>query len=135
MGVRYEAELTWNIADDNVVAYLDAWCRDEYSADDPAALAQLYNEYFACFAPMDDTIFPAQMTFNDGMARRVALKLMQIIRGSELKQEDIQNKRLYAFGTTDDFIRYYRNVTAQGIARIMMIGTFVSTITLSLHLA
>lgn len=134
MGVRYEAELTWNIADDNVAAYLEAWCRDEYSADDPAALAQLYNEYFACFAPMDDTVFPAQMTFNDGMARRVALKLMQIIRGSELKQEDIQNKRLYAFSSTDDFIRYYQEATAQGITHFRNVHTKALTLRESIPL-
>ncbi len=117
MGVRYEAELTWDIAADDVDAYRAAWCRDEFGLADTSALETLYMDYFQCFVPMDDTVFPAQMTFNDGMARRVALKLMQIIRGSELKQEDIQNKRLYAFDTTDAFISYYRDATAQGLIR------------------
>lgn len=121
MGVRYEAELTWNIDADDVQAYLAAWCRDEYEVEETSQLEALYAAYFQCFAPMDDTVFPAQMTFNDGMARRVALKLMQIIRGSELRQEDIQNKRLYAFSTTDDFIQYYREATAQGMERFRQV--------------
>lgn len=121
MGVRYEAELTWDIAADDADAYLAAWCRDTFEVADTSALTALYADYFRCFAPMDDTVFPAQMTFNDGMARRVALKLMQIIRGSELRQEDIQNKRLYAFAATDDFIRYYRDATAAGLERFQAV--------------
>lgn len=116
-GVRYEAELTWSMTADDPDANRRAWCREEYETEDTAALESVYAEYFGCFAPMDDTVFPAQMTFNDGMSRRVALKLMQIIRGNELKQEDIQNKRLYAFPSTDAFIRYYRDATEAGLAR------------------
>ncbi len=121
MGVRYEAELTWDIHADDADAFRAAWCRDEYEVEETSGLEALYTAYFRCFAPMDDTVFPAQMTFNDGMARRVALKLMQIIRGSELRQEDIQNKRLYAFHTTDDFIRYYQDATAQGLERFRQV--------------
>ena len=116
-GVRYEAELTWNIDCDDVNAYRAAWCRDEFEMQDTSGLEKIYEEYFRAFAPMDDTAFPARMTFNDGMARRVAFKLMQIVGGSELKPEDIQNKRLYAFPDTDAFIAFYLAATQAGLAR------------------
>lgn len=115
-GVGYEAELTWNMDRDGVAAYRAAWCREELEAADTAALEDVYTEFFQCFAVMDDTVFPGQMTFNDGMARRVALKLMQIIRGSELEAEDIQNKRLYAFPDTNAFISFYQVATKEGMA-------------------
>ena len=61
---------------------------------------------------------PGQMLFMDGMARRVALKLMEIIGGDEIRQVDIQNKRLFAFEKTDEFIAYYKNATEIGIRRL-----------------
>lgn len=116
-GVRYEAELTWNIERDDVAAYRAAWCREEFEKEDVAGLEDVYEEYFQCFAPMDDTAFPARMTFNDGMARRVAFKLMQIASGNDLRPEDIQNKRLYDFPDTDAFIAFYLSATEAGLAR------------------
>lgn len=116
-GVQYEAQLTWNPENDDVASYRRAWCRDQFETEDTAALEAVYEAYYQCFASMDDSTFPAQMTFNDGMARRVATKLMQIIRGSELIPEDIQNKRLYDFESTDAFIAYYERATREGLAR------------------
>lgn len=116
-GIRYEAAITWDIRQDSVEADRQRWCRDEFEMEDTSALEEIYREYFQCFAAMDDRELPARMTFNDGMARRVALKMMQIIRGGELVAEDIQNKRLYAFESTDAFLAYYHAQTGAGLAR------------------
>lgn len=117
-GIRYEAELTWQIDRDDVADYRRRWCREQFEVTDTAALEDVYAAYFQCFASMDDSLFPAQMTFNDGMARRVAMKLMQILRGGELVADDIQNKRLYDFDGTDAFIAYYRRATQAGLKRL-----------------
>lgn len=116
-GVRYEAQLTWNMEEADAEADRADWCKEQFEVTDSAAIEDVYREYFQCFVSMDDSSFPAQMTFNDGMARRVAVKLMQIIRGSELIQEDIQNKRLYAFPDTDSFVSHYCSVTQEGLER------------------
>jgi len=122
-GVRYEAQLTWNMVEADVKADRANWCKEQFEVADSAAIEDVYREYFKCFASMDDSSFPAQMTFNDGMARRVAIKLMQIIRGSELIQEDIQNKRLYAFPDTDSFVNHYCRVTQEGLERFRRVHT------------
>ena len=116
-GVYYEARLTWNLGNDDVTAFRRTWCREQFETEDTTELEAVYERYYQCFASMDDASFPAQMTFNDGMARRVAMKLMEIIRGSELIPEDIQNKRLYSFESADAFIDYYKRATQEGMAR------------------
>lgn len=116
-GIRYEAKITWDLAQDDVEADRADWCREQFELEETSALEKIYRSYFRSFAVMDNTEFPSRMTFNDGMARRVAVKLMQIICGSELIQEDIQNKRLYAFTNTDDFVAYYREATEGGLRR------------------
>lgn len=120
-GIRFEAELTWDIRQDSVEANRRAWCRDEYETEDTAELEAIHQDYFRCFSPMDDRDFPARMTLNDGMSRRVAVKTMQIIHGSELHQEDIQNQRLFSFRSTDDFLAFYREATDAGLARFLAV--------------
>jgi len=72
---------------------------------------------------MESDLIPRQMLFMDGMSRRVALKLMEIIRGAELKQVDIQNRKLFDFRTADEFIAYYKDATEEGIRRFRKLYT------------
>ena len=113
-GIRCVAEITWDIDSFDVNDYRTRWCQKEFEVPDAAELAAIYRDYFECFHEMDNTLLPGQMVFMDGMSKRVALMLMEIIKGSELRQEDIQNKRLYNFANTDDFITYYKEATAAG---------------------
>lgn len=119
--VCYAAQLTWDLTHDDVAVYRKRWCQEQFEIENTSALEDVYMAYYQCFASMDDSTFPAQMTFNDGMARRVAIKLMQIIHGSELIPEDIQNKRLYNFENTDAFIAYYQAATRRGIVRFRQV--------------
>lgn len=115
--VQCIAEITWDIESFDVNKYRLDWCKKEFKLEDAADLEEIYTEYYKCFYEMDATLIPGQMLFMDGMSRRVALKLMEIIRGKELKQVDIQNTRLFDFKSTDEFIAYYENATQEGIKR------------------
>lgn len=115
--IRCVAEITWDIDRFQTDSYRLEWCRKAFGTKAAAETARIYQEYFDCFYEMDNTLIPGQMLLMDGMLKRVALKLMEIIRGKELKQEDIQNKRLYDFKCTDDFIGYYREAAVTGIRR------------------
>jgi len=111
------AEITWDIDRFHTDSYRLEWCRKSFGTEAAAETARIYRDYFECFYEMDNTLIPGQMLLMDGMLKRVALKLTEIIRGKELKQEDIQNKRLYDFKCTDDFIDYYREAAVNGIRR------------------
>lgn len=115
--VKCVADITWDIESFDVKSYRLDWCKQQYKVEDTTKLAAIYEEYYQCFHEMESELIPGQMIFMDGMSRRVALKLMEIIRGNELKQVDIQNKRLYDFPDTDSFIIYYENATREGIRR------------------
>ena len=113
-GVECVAEITWDIDSFDVADFSHRWCKKEYGAD---RIAELYSDYFNCFYEMDSELVEKQMLFMDGMARRVAMKLMEIIKGNELKKMDIQNKKLFDFANTDEFIAYYLNATQVGLQR------------------
>ena len=113
-GVECVAEITWDIDSFRTEDFSRRWCEKEYGTPEAAAL---YREWFDCFYEMDREQIGKQMLFMDGMSRRVAMKLMEIIRGSELKKMDIQNKRLFDFDSTDAFIAYYHNATQTGLKR------------------
>lgn len=113
--IRSIADITWDIDRFDVEEDRLDWCKKEYEVEDPAQLAGIYEEYYKSFYEMDASIIPGQMMFMDGMSRRVALQLMEIIKGDELKKIDIQNTRLFDFDSTDAFIAYYLNATEKGI--------------------
>ncbi len=115
--IKCVADITWDIDSFDVSVYREDWCKHQYKVEDASKLAEIYDEYYQCFHEMESDMIPGQMIFMDGMSRRVALKLMEIIRGSELKQVDIQNTRLYDFPDTDSFITYYENGTREAIKR------------------
>lgn len=119
--VKCVADITWDIDSFDVEKYRQDWCQYQFKTEDSARLAEVYTEYYQCFHEMENDMIPGQMIFMDGMSRRVALKLMEIIRGSELVPVDIQNTRLYDFKTTDEFITYYLNATTEGIKRFKKI--------------
>lgn len=116
-GIAYMASLTWNPTRDDPTAFMQRWCMAEYGGEEAAACSALYAQYFNAFAQMDTSLFPRRMVLMDGMCRRVAMQLMNIIRGQELTQPDIQNKRLFDFPTTDAFIAWYRKATEDGMER------------------
>ena len=113
-GVECVAEITWDIDRFCVEDFSRRWCEKEYGNAEPA---KLYSDWFNCFYEMDHERIDKQMMFMDGMSRRVAMKLMEIIKGSELQRMDIQNKKLFDFDKTDDFIAYYLHATETGLKR------------------
>lgn len=113
-GIECVAEITWDMERLSVDEFSRRWCKKEYKAPEAAAL---YKAWYDCFYEMDGEQIDKQMLFMDGMTRRVALKLMEIIRGSELKKMDIQNKKLFGFDNTDDFIAYYLHAAQKGLRR------------------
>lgn len=116
-GIKYVAQITWDIENNDIAAYRKQWCRDEFETEDTKLLEEVYEDYYNSFYEMENELIPGQMLLMDGMSKRVALKLMQIIKGSELQQEDIQNKRLYNFNSTDEFIAFYTNATESSFGR------------------
>ena len=116
-GIACVAAITWDIERFDLEAFQLDWCRSQFGGKDPEGLAELYREYFRCFYEMDHTLVPGQMRLMDGMCRRVALKLIEIIKTGQFRREDIQNKRLYAFDSADDFIAYYRTAAETGLGR------------------
>lgn len=115
--IKCVADITWNIDGFETEQYCLDWCQKEFKGENSSELAEIYKEYFKCFYEMDTALIPGQMLLMDGMLRRVALKLIEIIKGSELRKPDIQNKRLFDFQTVDDFIQYYENAAKEGISR------------------
>lgn len=115
--IKCVADITWDIDGFDTVQFCLDWCQKEFDGKNASELAEIYKEYYKCFYEMDAALIPGQMLLMDGMLRRVGLKLIEIIRGSELKKPDIQNKRLFDFQTTDDFIRYYEKASREGIGR------------------
>lgn len=113
-GAECVARITWDIDRFQPGEFTREWCLREYGS---AELAPLYPQWFDCFYEMDNRQIGKQMLFLDGMARRVALQLMEIIRGGELRKMDIQNKRLFDFPDTDAFLNYYREATRVGLKR------------------
>lgn len=113
-GVECVAEITWDMDRFSVEEFTRRWCEREYGTAEPA---RLYRDWYDCFYEMDGALIDKQMLFMDGMCRRVAMKLMEIIRGSELKKMDIQNKKLFDFDNTDDFIAYYLHAAETGLKR------------------
>lgn len=113
-GAECVAEITWDIENFDIADFSRRWCEKEYGA---AEVADIYADWFDCFYEMDNELIEKQMLFMDGMSRRVAMKLMEIIKGNELKKMDIQNKKLFGFDNTDDFIAYYLNATDVGLKR------------------
>lgn len=116
-GIRYTARITWNMADADPDAFLTDWCAEQFSAKYASVIAGIYRDYFAAFPSLDDRLLDRRMQLMDGMCRRVAMQLISIIQGAELTQPDIQNKRLFAFDSTDDFISWYRQATQEGMVR------------------
>lgn len=116
-GIAYMAQLTWNPAGKKPGEFMQQWCAKEFVPELAEKIADLYAQYFHAFASMDDTGYPRRMVFMDGMCRRVALQLMDMIQGGELTQPDIQNKRLFNFPDTDQFIAWYRHAAQAGEAR------------------
>ena len=116
-GIYNMSRATWD--PDGLIAegLTKEWCEAEFELPDGADAAGLYRAYFDSFAHLDDSRIPGRMLLMDGMCRRVALMLMQILAGEELKKVDIQNKRLFDFEDTDAFIDFYRNETKAGIRR------------------
>ncbi|MCI9141535.1 MAG: hypothetical protein HFH87_02800 [Lachnospiraceae bacterium] len=112
--IRYVAELTWNMEHFQPETYCAAWCRQEFLIEDPTPLQEIYREYYQCFYEMSGEKIPGQMLFMDGMTRRVAMKLMELIQGKPFTQVDIQNKRLFDFENAEDFIAYYEKASAEG---------------------
>ena len=115
--IKCAADITWDIESFDIDQYPLSFCKQEFKAENASRLAAAYREYYKCFYEMDAGLIPGQMLFMDGMSKRVGVKLMEIIRGNELKQEDIQNKKLFDFPSTDEFIEYYQNATDVGIKR------------------
>nr|WP_297864488.1 glycosyl hydrolase 115 family protein [uncultured Acetatifactor sp.] len=115
--IRYVAELTWNIERFQPDSYCAEWCRQEFHTEDPAPLQEIYREYYQCFYEMSDEKISGQMLFMDGMTRRVAMKLMELIQGKPFTQADIQNKRLFDFQNAKDFIAYYKKASGEGHSR------------------
>lgn len=120
-GIKCVAEITWDIQRFDIDEFRTRWCKQEFEVEDAGELAGIYQDYFHSFYEMDHTLIPGQMLLMDGMCRRVALKLMEIIRGSELQQVDIQNRRLFDFSGTDEFITYYNEATSAGMKRFMSV--------------
>ena len=115
--IRYVAELTWNIERYRSDTYCKEWCRREFHTEKPATLQEIYREYYQSFYEMYNEKIAGQMLFMDGMTRRVAMKLMELIRGAQFTQSDIQNRRLFDFKTGEEFIRYYKKASAEGYSR------------------
>lgn len=111
------ADITWDINSFDVDSFRKEWCQYEYKTADTACLEEVYKEYYECFYKMDNELISGHMILMDGMCRRVALKLMEVISGKELKRVDIQNFRLFDFDDTDEFVQHYMDATAEGIAR------------------
>ena len=104
------ARITWEIEEFDTEKFRSDWCRRGFGPDSVSQASALYHDYFNCFYEMDRTDIEKQMLFMDGMARRVALKLLQLIEGEEFRTEDIQNKRLFDFPDSREFIDYYEDV-------------------------
>lgn len=117
--IGYVAGLTWNEERLEPDAYCREWCRKEFHAEKPELLQDIYREYYQCFHEISDEKIAGQMLFMDGMARRVAMKLMELIRGAKFSQIDIQNKKLFDFKNAEDFIAYYRQGSRKGYSRFM----------------
>lgn len=115
--IRCVAEITWDIGSFSVEEFLSRWCRKEFKLCHTDKAAAVYKNYFRSFHEIDRTLIEGQMLFMDGMSRRVALKMIQIINGSEFKPEDIQNKKLFDFSSGEDFIAYYKAAAGEGIKR------------------
>lgn len=115
--IGYVAELTWDEARFEPDGYCREWCRKEFHAENPELLQDIYREYYQCFYEMSDEKIAGQMLFMDGMTRRVAMKLMELIRGEKFSQIDIQNKKLFDFKCAEDFIAYYRHGSREGYLR------------------
>lgn len=115
--IRYVAELTWNVECYHPDTYCEEWCRQEFQTKNPARLQDIYREYYQCFYEMSGEKISGQMLFMDGMTRRVAVKLMELIQGKPFTQADIQNRRLFDFQNAEDFIAYYRHASEEGSRR------------------
>lgn len=115
--IRYVAELTWNIERFRPDSYCAEWCRSEFHMEDPAPVQEIYREYYQSFYVMSDEKIAGQMLFMDGMTRRVAMKLMELIQGKQFTQADIQNKKLFDFENAEEFIAYYKKASAEGYSR------------------
>lgn len=117
--IGYVAELTWDEERFDPDTYSREWCRKEFCTEEPALLQDIYREYYQCFYEMADEKIEGQMLFMDGMARRVGMKLIELIHGEKFSQIDIQNKKLFDFGNAEDFITYYRHASGEGYSRFM----------------
>ena len=116
-GISCTAQATWNMEGLTGEELTRAWCGAEYGEDGSGETEELYRAYFDCFAHLDDSRISGRMLLMDGMCKRVGLMLMKIIAGEELQKVDIQNKRLFDFESTDDFIAFYRRETWAGAER------------------
>lgn len=117
--IGYVAELTWDEERFDPDTYSREWCRKEFCTEEPALLQDIYREYYQCFYEMSDEKIEGQMLFMDGMARRVGMKLIELIHGEKFSQIDIQNKKLFDFENAEDFIAYYRRASGEGYSRFM----------------
>ena len=115
--IKCVADLTWDFDNFNTDTFRLKWCEKEFKVDNPCEISEIYKEYYECFHEMDSTIIPGQMLLMDGMTRRVAFMLIEIIRGRAFRKLDIQNTRLFDFKSTNDFVTYYMNATREGIKR------------------
>ncbi|MGI5898534.1 MAG: glycosyl hydrolase 115 family protein [Christensenellales bacterium] len=119
LGIQCVANITWNIERFCDEEFLIEWCCRKLglSLADAQRAALLYHDYFQCFHKMDNTRIDGEMLLMDGMCRRVAVKLVQLISGAEFQRDDIQNKLLFGFDSKEAFIDYYCSASGEGLVR------------------
>lgn len=115
--IAFVAENTWDVESAEPDDFAQRWNTAQFGLEYSDELSALYQDYYDAFAHLSDERIPGRMLLMDGMCKRVALMLMQIIGGKALYRVDIQNKRLFDFPDTDAFIRFYADATVGSIPR------------------
>lgn len=112
LGAGAVAELTWKADAFDPGDYLERWLSRELGADAVAPARAAYDAWFDAFHVLRDAKRPDELLLIDGMTRRLALKLLDLLEGNVEESKLGYYRHLDDFADADEFLGYFHDALA-----------------------
>ena len=117
LGTEAVARMTWDFEAFEPGAYLDGWSTRQFGPGAEQSVRHIHDRYYQAFLHLDDSRIDGQMILLDGMARRVGLRCLAILAGTDNPPELLLNDRLGFGRSAGEFLAMHREALPQAGAR------------------